>query len=197
MTTISDIRDRLRIDLHDPAGDRWDDDAIDRHILHALRDIDAAIPREASSDIPTTAGSRDISLSGLAGLVAVEAIEYPVDHYPRSDVPFSAWDGGLTLHIPSLPAGGDARVYYTATHELDEMGTSLPAHLEDVLATGAAAYAALEQATATIDTLNTGGSGVSAEFADRGRAWMSAFRELLHHHSRRNRLRSRRLYMPA
>jgi hypothetical protein len=36
MTTLSDIRTRLRQDLGDADSLRWDDDALDRHIARAL-----------------------------------------------------------------------------------------------------------------------------------------------------------------
>ncbi|MDZ7728590.1 MAG: hypothetical protein U5Q44_10590 [Dehalococcoidia bacterium] len=196
MATITDIRDRLRIDLHDPDGERWNDSALDRHIARALGDITNAIPREASTTLATTPGSRELSLAGISGLVQVEAVEYPVDRYPPVYVGFSHWEDTLSLHTENEPSGGDARIFYTAAHELDGTGTTLPAHLEDVLATGAAAYAVLEQATGATDALTTG-DDVSETFAAQGRAWMSAFRELLYHHGRRNRVRGRRLYVPA
>lgn len=197
MTTLTDIRDRIRIDLHDGDAARWDDASLDRHIARALRDIDNAIPREVSALVATTADSRELAIDALTGLIAVEAVEFPIGHYPPAFVQFSKWEESLTLQSPAVPDGSDARVYYTAAHELDDTGTTLPAHLEDMLATGAAAYAMLEQATATTDVLTAAGPGVPADFAAQGRAWMSAFRELLGHHARRNRVRPRRLYVPA
>jgi len=197
MTTLTDIRDRIRIDLHDESAERWADEALDRHIARALRDIDNAIPREASAEIATTEGGRELAIGDIVGLITVEAVEYPVGNYPPSYVQFSRWEATLTLLGAAVPDGSDARVFFTAAHELDDTGTTLPAHLEDVLATGAAAYAATEQATANIDVLNVAGPSVPAEFAALGRAWMTAFHELLRHHGRRNRVRARRLYVPA
>jgi hypothetical protein len=197
MTTLADIRDRIRIDLDDTAAERWDDETLDRHIARALRDIDNAIPREASALVATTAGSRDIDIAHLATLIQVETVEYPVGRHPPEYVRFDRWDTLLTLDTAAPPAGDDARIFYTAGHELDEVGTTLPAHLEDVLATGAAAYAVLERVPGTLNTLTAGGPAVPAEFASLGRAWMSAFRELLRHHGRANRVRSRRLSTPA
>lgn len=197
MTTLSDIRDRIRIDLHDESGARWNDDALDRHVARALSDIDHAIPREASVTLETTAGSRELDMSAIEGLIEVEAVEYPAGRYPPEYVPFSQWDQGLTLQGERLPAGDNARVFYTARHDLDDVGTTLPAHLEDVLATGAAAYAILERGPASVDVLTTGGPSVSRDFEAMGRAWMTAFRELLHHHSRARRVRRQRLYVPA
>jgi len=199
MTTLADIRSRIRADLHDtdPGNERWSDSQLDRHIERALRDLSAAVPREESIQLATTPGSRDLSLSALAGLIAIEAVEYPVDAFPPNYVRFSRWDDTLTLLTDEEPAGADARLFYTAAHSLDASGTTLPAHLEDVLATGAAGYAALEQAMATTDTLNTGGATAPANFSALGRAWLTAFRQLLAQHGRTNRVRQQRLYRPA
>lgn len=196
MTTLADIRARVRIDLHDPNGDRWDDDAINRHIARALSDIDRAIPYEQTATLATTPGDRDLSLATLDGLVEVEAVEYPAGEYPPEYVAFSRWQDTLTVQGEVTPAGDDARVYYTRTHTLDALGSTLPRYLEDVLATGAAAYAAFEQAAATSDALAVSGEA-PRDFASLGRAWMTAFRQLLLHHARANRVRQRRLYLPA
>ena len=39
MTTLPDIRDRIRKDLHDTSEERWTDAQLDRHIERALRDL--------------------------------------------------------------------------------------------------------------------------------------------------------------
>jgi hypothetical protein len=197
MTTLQDIRDRIRIDLHDEDAQRWSDEVLDRHIARALGDIDNAVPRETSAQLGTTPGSRDIDIGSLSALIRVEAVEYPVGRYPPEHVPFSQWENGLTLQGPTVPGGDDARVFYTARHELDGTGTTLPAHLEGILATGAAAYALLEQAPATTNALTTGGPSVPRDFEALGRAWLMAFRELLRQHARERRPRARRLYTPA
>lgn len=197
MTTLESLRDRLRLDLRDPDSLTWDDTTLDRHIERALRDLSNAIPREAAADLATTPGSRELDFASLEGLIDIEAVEYPVGHFPPEFVRFSRWEEALTLHSPALPTGDDARIHYTALHVVDSEGSTLPAHLEDVLATGAGAYAVLERAQGSVDVLNTGGPAVPRELEAQGRAWMTAFRELLNHHARARRLRQRRLYVPA
>lgn len=56
MTTLSDIRTRVREDLRDTEAERWPEDQIDRHIAHALSDLSLAAPRELSDDLATTSG---------------------------------------------------------------------------------------------------------------------------------------------
>jgi hypothetical protein len=197
MTTLTTFRDRLRIDLRDPGSLLWDDDALDRHIERALRDLSSSIPREAQAILATTAGSRDVDIASLEGLVDVEHAEYPIDRFPPELATFSRWVNTLSLHTASVPTGDNLRVYYTAQHVVDDEGSTVPAHLEDVLGTGAGAYAVLERAHASVNVLNTGGPAVPRELEAQGRAWMTAFRELLRHHARANRVRTRRLFVPA
>ncbi len=61
---------------------------------------------------------------------------------------------------------------------------------------GAGAYAALEIAAFTIDRLTTN-ERVAQQYADWGRARLTAFHQLLHQYGRRNRVRGRRAYVPA
>lgn len=199
MTTLADIRTRVRKDLHDTdaAAYRWPDTQLDRHIEHALRDLSLASPREVSATITTTPGDRDLDISGLAGLVEIEAVEYPAGRFPPAYVQVSRWDETLTLLIEAEPDGSDARIHYTAVHELDADSSTLPAHLEDILATGAGGYAATEWAGHATDRLNTGGNEVAERYAAWGRAALTAFRQLLREHGRKNAVRARRLYTPA
>lgn len=197
MTTLTDIRDRLRRDLRDTAQPyQWDDDQLDRHIARSLSDVSLAAPRELSADLPTTPGSRAFDISPLAGLIAIEAIEYPAGQYPPAYTGFSRWAETVTLHTGGLPDGSDARLYYTAAHVLDDGGSTVPTSLEDALATGAAGYAALEYAAFAIDKLNTG-DRVAEQYSAWGRAWLAAFRELLRQHGRGRDVRRGRLTTPA
>ncbi|MCA9830076.1 MAG: hypothetical protein R3B97_07620 [Dehalococcoidia bacterium] len=196
MPTLSDVRDLVRADLGDPGGARWSDADLDRHIEHALDELSAAWPREASAALETTAGSRTLSLSSLAGLVEVEAVEYPADAYPPAFVGFQRWESLLTLHVDAEPTGDDATVRYTARHTLDGSGTTLTTFQVEVLVTGASAFAALAESSEVADALTN--VGVASErFAGYARARLTAFRQLLHQYGRRNRVRGRRLYVPA
>lgn len=196
MSTLSDIRTRLRLDLGDTDSLRWDDDALDRHIARALAELSLAIPRELTAVLATTAGSRELSLESLTALVEVEAAEYPIDHFPPVYVRFATWESTLTLHTPTAPDGGDARLYYTAAHVLNDEGSTLPSTLEEVLLTGAAAYATLELASGTVEKLNLNG-GTPETYAAQARARLTAFHQLLHTHGRKNSVRTRALYTPA
>ena len=192
MTTIADIRDRIRKDLHDTdaADYRWPDTQLDRHIEHALEEVSLAIPRELTVLVPTTAGSADVSLTSLEGLIEIERAEYPAGQFPVCVAPFTRWGETLSLVLESLPAGDDVRLSYTARHTLDASGSTLAPFLEDLVVTGAGAYAVLEQAAFTADVLTTG-ANVSERYEGWARARLIAFRQLLFQYGRNNRVRTR------
>ena len=197
---LSEMRTRVRRDLHDedPTNQRWTDDELDRHIERAVRELSLAIPLEAKASPATSEGSRDISLASLSDLVAVEAVEYPVDKYPPSYVPFSLWAGTLTLLVDATPPGGQSvNIYYGKMHTLDATTSTIPPHLEELVATGAAAYAALEWASFATNRINVGGQDVWRQYLTWGQERLAVFSRALAKHSRRNAVRVRRLYTPA
>ena len=112
-------------------------------------------------------------------------------------VSFATWATILTLDTETLPTGANAKLFYTARQALDGSGTTLSAFQVDVLVTGAAAYAALEQSAYTADRVTTGGARVPERFDGYARARLTAFHQLLIQYGRRNRVRARRAYVPA
>jgi hypothetical protein len=194
------MRAWVRRDLHDedPANQRWTDDELDRHIERAVRELSLAIPLEAKATLTTTEGSRDISLASLSDLVAVEAVEYPVDKYPPSYIPFSLWADTLTLLVDATPPGDQSvNIYYGEMHTLDATTSTILPHLEELVASGAAAYAALEWASFATNRINVGGQDVWRQYLTWGQERLAAFSRALAKHSRRNAVRVRQLYTPA
>ncbi|MEX0800770.1 MAG: hypothetical protein WD379_06105 [Dehalococcoidia bacterium] len=197
---LDEMRDRVRADLHDEdaTNERWTDSELDRHIQRAVRDFSLSLPLEAKAALSTTAGSRDVSIAGLADLVAVEAVEYPLGEYPPSYVRYSVWLSTLTLLIESTPAEVEGvNVYYTKLHTLDGSSSTLPSRLEDVVATGAGAYAALEWSSFATNRVNVGGKDVWRDYLAWGQERLAQFQQALAEHGRRNAVRVRQLYGPA
>ena len=197
---LSEMRNRVRTDLHDgdPQNQRWLDAELDRHIQRAVRDFSLSLPQEAKTTLSTTADSRDLSIAGLTDLVAIEAVEYPVGSYPPTYVPFSIWLSTLTMLIDSPPGSvEDVDVYHTKLHTLDATTSTLPGRFEDVVATGAAAYAALEWASFATNRVNVGGQDVWRDYLTWGQQRLVEFQSALADHGRRNTVRVRRLYRPA
>ncbi|MBA4179485.1 MAG: hypothetical protein C0506_02755 [Anaerolinea sp.] len=199
MTTLADLRTRIRKDLHDTdsANYRWTDSQLDRHIQRALDETSRAMPNESAVTMTATAGSRDLSLASIMGLMDVEAAEFPVGQFPPSYAPFSRWANTLSLHLDEPPPAEPVKLYCTVQHTLDGSGTTLAGFQEDIVATGAAAYAVLDSAANAIDRLATGGPEVPAQFLAWARAREIAYKQLLIQHGRRNRVRVRRTFLPA
>jgi len=193
---LDTMRARVRTDLRDPSAERWDDDTLDRHIARALAEFSLAAPREASATLVTSEGSRDLDLASLAGRIAVDGVEYPVGQYPPALVAFSIWGETLTLEVDSAPpAGEDVLVRYSAAHTLDAEGTTVPDALHDLVATGAAAYAAIEWASYATNRINVGGDDVWRRYLAWGQDRLATFSRALAKHGRERRLKSRRLYV--
>jgi hypothetical protein len=194
------MRARLRKDLHDDdsANYRWTDGELDRHIQHAVREFSLAVPLEAKTALTATAGSRELSISTLADLVAIEAVEYPTGKYPPAYVRFSIWLTTLTLLIEAAPVAAETvNVYWTKLHTIDATSSTVPATFEDVIADGAGGFAALEWASFSTNRINVGGRDVWREYLAWGQERLAAFQRALARHARRNAVRVRRLYRPA
>jgi hypothetical protein len=193
-----EMRARLRKDLkdEDPANYRWSDEELNRHIDHAVRELSLSSPLPAKATIATTPGSREISLSGLADLIEVEAVEYPQGLFPPNYVPFSLWGDTLTLLTPEVPQGEDVTIYYGKLHTLDDTSSTIPPHLEELVAIGAAAYAALQWANYAINRVTVGGEETWRHYLIWGQDRLSQFMRGLSKYSQKNVVRVRRLYKP-
>jgi len=195
---LADMRAIVRRDLHDEDANnyRWTDDELDRHIAHAVKEFSDYIPYEQKATKATTSGSRDLDISSLTDRIVVEAVEYPVDKFPKGYQRFSLWGDTLTLLGDEVPDGSNAYIYYGKLHTLDASGSTIPAKLEDLVAVGAGGYAAVEWAAYAINRVNVGGSPTPQEFLDWGNQKLRYFRQELRRLGRRNRVRASSLYKP-
>jgi hypothetical protein len=104
----------------------------------------------------------------------------------------------LTLLVDSTPGDAeDVKVYYGKLHTLDAVTSTLPPHLEDLVAAGAAGYAAVEWASFATNWVNVGGEAVWRHYLTWGQQRLAYFHQKLNKLSRRGSLRARRFYMPA
>ncbi len=196
--TLNEIRALVRRDLHDEdvTNYRWNDDEIDRHILHAVKDVSEAIPSEQTAVIPTASGSRELDISGIADRISIRAVEYPVNRFPKHYRRFSIWKDKLTIIDGETPTGGDACIYYEKTHTLDSSSSTIPVHLEEPVICGACGYAAIEWAAYSVNRVNIGGSDTPTDFLRWGKVKIDYFRSELKRMASKNRLRVNRLYKP-
>jgi hypothetical protein len=195
---LSELRTIVRCDLRDEdtSGYRWTDDELDRHIGHAVRDFSEESPREQLTSVGTVAGSREMDIGDLSDRIAVIAVEYPINRFPRCYQRFSLWGDTLTLLGQEVPDGSDCRIYYGSLHTLDTESSTVPETYRDIIAAGAAGYAAVARAGYAIDRVNVGGTSTAGEFLAWGQARLQFFRDELKRLGRRNRVRSRTLYRP-
>jgi hypothetical protein len=193
---LNTMRTIVRRDLKDEdAGDyRWSNDELDRHIARAVKEFSEAVPFPAKATLPTTADSRVIDISPLTDRVMVEAVEYPLEVFPPSYQRFALWGHALTLFGDETPDGSDCNVYYGMLHTLDADGSTIPTRYEDLIATGAEGYAAVEWAGFAINRVSVGGSTTPQEFLAWGNEKLKQFRSELRRLGRRNQVRIRQLY---
>jgi len=194
---LSEMITLVRRDLKDEdAGNyRWSDDELTRHINRAVRELSERVPLSAKATLPTTSGSRDVDISGLSDRVMIEAVEYPVDEPPPKYQQFSIWGDTLTIISGDEPNGANCYVYYGTLHTLDANGSTIPAKHEDLAATGACGYAAIEWAAYAINRVNVGGTMTPKEFRLWGNERLRIFREGLKRLGRRQRVRTQQLFI--
>ena len=194
---LAHYRTLVRRDLGDTVAgeERWTDAELDRHIVHAVRDLSYAAPQQAVVTLTAT-GGRQIDVSGLPGLLEVQTIAPAAPNADSgSPLPFRQWAGAVTIEAAAPPSAGQTlQVTYSRLHTVDAKGATVPAELEDTVALGAAAYAALALANRVINRVNVGGP----QTAERYRAWgndrLAAFQGALRLAARRQGVRTRRLY---
>jgi len=199
MSSLATIRTAVRIDLQDEDSNngRWSDDTLDRHIQRAVREYSHANPLEQKTTLQTETGSSDVDVSGLASPLRIVAAEYPTGEYPPAFVPFSLWAETLTLDLSAAPSGTpDVNVYWHAVHAINGSVTFPVAH-DDIIAGGAAGYAALEWASFSSNRLNVGGDDVWGRYMEFANVRLAAFREQLAMLPEAKRVRTGRLYRPA
>ena len=195
---LTDMRAIVRRELHDEDSNnyRWTNDELDRHIAHAVKELSEHMPYEQRATKGTASGSRELDISSIADRVMVEAVEYPVDRFPKRYQLFSLWGDTLTTLGDEVPDGSNAYIYYGKLHTLDAQGSTVPARLEDLVSTGACGFAAVEWAVYAVNKVNIGGTVAPREFLEWGNQKLKYFGQELKRLGRRNRVRIRSLYKP-
>jgi hypothetical protein len=193
---LSEMITLVRKDLHDEdSGNyRWTDAELTRHIGRAVGELSESLPLPAMATLPTTVDSREVDISGLANRIMVEAVEFPVGESPASYQRFSIWGDTLTIIGGEEPDGSNCNIYYGTLHTLDADGSTIPAKYEDLVATGACGYAAIEGAAYAINRVNIGGTMTAGEFRLWGSERLGIFQERLKRLGRRQRVRTQQLF---
>lgn len=161
---ISTLRALLTLDLGDAEGSTWTDDELDRAVGKALGDYTAWFPQRREAILTLEAGGRQVDLSALEGLLAVERVWFPYEEgsWPPQWRPFECIGTTLNFLTPASPEAGQqlCLVYWGAHYIAGLAGaaeTTLPAEDVELLLVGAAGYAALERSRSAIGSMNVSG----------------------------------------
>ena len=185
----------VRRDLRDETTPyQWSDDELTRHINRALKQLSERVPLPAKATLATTADSREIDISSLTDRIMVQAVEYPVDEFPKRYQRFSIWGDTLTIISGDEPDGSNCHIYYGKLHTLDATTSTIPPKHEDLVATGACGYAAVSWAAYSINRVNVGGAMTPGEFLTWGKERLKTFNDALKRLGRRQRIRTQQLY---
>ncbi len=197
MSSLATIRADVRKDLHDEDATayRWTDAVLDRHIKRAVLEYSQVSPLEQKTTLTTTAGSRDISIATLTPRLRTVAAEWPTGKYPPAYVPFVVWGDTLTLDVAGAPGGVEnVNVYWHKAHSINGSVT-FPSSHDDIIAGGAAGYAALEWASFASNRVNVGGDDVWGRYTEFANVRLQSFREGLRRLPEANRLHSGQFYV--
>ena len=193
---LSTMRTLVRRDLkdEDSSNYRWQDNEIDRALARAVVELSRYVPREMKDTIATTDGSREIGVSSLTDRVSVDRVEFPIGNTPRSFQRFAVYADTVTLMGDVEGDGEDCYIYWGKVHTLNGSTSTIPSYLEDVLALGAAAYAALAQAQYRTDTAGFGGDRADTDYQSWGNAMLKEFKSQLKRFGRARKLKGGTLY---
>jgi hypothetical protein len=194
---LAAVRTLVRRDLHDEDSSnyRWTDSVLDRHIVRAAGEYSLHAPLEQKTTLTTTAGSRDVSIASLAGLIEIAAVEWPAGEFPPRLLGFARWQTTITLDSTNAPVGVEnINVYWYKAHTLDGSSSTIPAIHDDIVAAGAAAYAALDWMSYAVNRINTGGDDVHDRYRRLAVERLQYFTRELRRIGIRATVRQRRMY---
>ena len=163
MSTLAQLQARLAARLVDAANTVFAAGTLEEALRAALSDYTAAAPLTMETVLVVPGDGREIALNSVAGLIGVTDVWWPYDSesaspaWPPNRVRgFRLWwdDAQPVLFLESAGgglhlAGDEVRLWYTRAHTLQDLDggalTTVPAHHESQLVTGAAGYAALSE----------------------------------------------------
>ena len=166
---LVEMRGDVEVDLKDTGNVRWTDAELDRAIERAVREYQAVNPLVAYVDVALVDGQYVYDLSGQAGYLWCEAVEYPIEDedgpvylaFREDRSQKKVWINAAVQSSrgqkPSLTAGENCRFWYAKAHTLGVGSSTIPVEHEELIAAGAAAYAALAVSAYSIDRIGASG----------------------------------------
>jgi hypothetical protein len=193
---LTEMRTRVRQDLQDEdaANYRWTNDEVDGAIQRVVREFSLAYPQMESTLLATTDGSREIDISSLSGLIAIESVEFPIGEAPPYYQHFELWK--TTLYMEDKGNGDDARVRWYKEHTLSTSST-IPAQFEEIIVLGATGYLAASASAYTVDRASIAGKWATINFLKWGHERLELYEKKLKAISRNSHVISKEFYTDA
>lgn len=191
---LTEMRTRVREDLQDTAAAnyRWTNDQVDGAIERVVREFSLAYPQMESTDIATTDGSREIDISSLEGLIAVESVEFPIGEDPPCCQRVELWK--TTLYMQDKGNGDDARVRWYKDHTLTAEASPIPTQFEEIIVLGATGYLAASASAYTADRASIAGKWATINFLKWGQERLELYEKKLKAISRNSHVISKKFY---
>ncbi len=139
MTTLADLRARLRMSLNDntAVNHLWNDDTLDLHINNAIRDYSRSYPRERQTTVDTLAGQAEYDLpADCLAVVRVESVAAPLLPGRDGGPGYELYGEKIVLSPVPTESGLSLLVRYLAPHAALDADTDLstvPGGDEDLL----------------------------------------------------------------
>jgi len=202
-TVYSTFETRIRQDLSDSTSPPLlSSSDLDRHVDHAVRDLALVAPLDLLLSATLTPGSRSVDLTATLSpyqLARLEGVEWPTGQYPQEFVQFNLFQMQLTLLVEAVPSAADTINLYAKVSPVvtDTAGTStLPPRYDDIVALGAAGYAAQELATRLMNQINIGGPAVWEHYIALSEKLLADFGTELGMLAQKTQFFAKRMYSP-
>lgn len=162
--TLTTLRDRVEVALQDSGNLIWAEADIEEAVRQTIEQYSRVKPDRAIHDLTLAATGREISISGISGLIRVEKVWCPyvsaTPSYPPNWRHFEIWPGSI-LYVDDADEPQNTehvRIFYTKEHLLSGLdaaaSTTLPVDDESFIINGAAAFAARFRAIEIAETAN-------------------------------------------
>ncbi len=180
---IDELRDHVRAELQDTgvdAAELLSDNELDQALERATARYSHTRRRQraTATTIPATGTLRELDISTLSPRFGIVAVEYPTGNFPKSWAPFSIWAHTLTLDLDNEPTASAAiNIIWTSPHT----PASVDSADQDIIVTGALAFALSMLMNQKRNTLNVAGGDVWGRIASAQQDAYQRFQAELRH----------------
>jgi len=157
-----------------------------------VREFSLHYPLQQQDDVATVADTNEIDISGLAKLLRVYSVEFPIGQKPPRYQRFAIWE--TTLHMENEGNGDDARIRWGSLHALTALASSIPEQYEEIIVLGATGYLATSASVYTVDRATIAGKWATINFRAWGHDRLAQYHKELRANALNNRIVSKEFY---